>query len=143
MYSCVLQNLQMDTAFWFSAETGWLTRKRNTDFPIWKAKWWWRVFQGKTYGLRKISILMCYSGTNSVPSHGSLHFRIRAVEFCFPYKSRTSLWKTQRPHLVSITRPVWAPFPLCWAHLLPFLGQRTQAPSKGSRTHPCAWQVNV
>ena len=124
----------MDTAFWFLAETGWLTRKHNTDFPIWKAKWWWRVFKGKTYGLRKISILMCYSGTNSGPSHGNLHFRIRAAEFCFPYKyyiqatGRTSPCKTQRPHLVSITRTVWAPFPLFWAHLLPFLGAANAGP---------------
>lgn len=132
--NCVLQNLQMDTAFWFSAETGWLTRKCNTDFPIWKAKWWWRVFQQKTYGLRKISTFMCYSGTNSVASHGSLHFRICAVEFCFPCKcyiqatGRTRLWKTQRPRVVSIIRPVWAPFPLCWALSLPFLGAANAGP---------------
>lgn len=63
----ILQTLQIGTGFWFLAENGWLARKWNIYFPVSRAKWQGRLFKGKTHLLRKISLLMCYAGTEFCP----------------------------------------------------------------------------
>lgn len=103
LQSCVLQVLQIGPGFWFSADTSWLARKWNICFPVWKAKWWRRIFRKKTYLLRKISLSP--SPKNSVPSHCILHFGIYHTQAT----GWTSLWKTLKPHTVSIKGPL---FPL-------------------------------